>query len=148
MFTLQELLKSNIIIAMRERNERKRDILKVALGEIQTIEGRTGKPLSHDEALKVLRKIVANNDEAIAATKDVAMQQKLSNENVILSTFLPRQATPKEIEDALEGTDLISAKSDGQAVGVALKVLKAKGINADGAVVLGVVKQIRTATVA
>ncbi len=55
---LAEEIKKRMLDAMRAKDVVAKEILRVALGEIQTNEARAGKPASDEEAAQVVKKLV------------------------------------------------------------------------------------------
>lgn len=141
-------IKKRIMQAMKEKRDVEKEILKVALGEIQTAGARASRDLSDDESAQIVRKLVKSNEETLAATTDAAKKSQLEQENVILASLLPKGLTVDEILAKLEpARDAIrAAGNDGQATGVAVKHLKGLGLTVPGADVAQAVKAIRTAS--
>jgi uncharacterized protein YqeY len=137
-------LKKRITQAMKDKDEVAKDVLRVALGEIQTIEHRQNRALAEDESIAVVRKLVKSNEETLA-TSTGERAATLRRENEILATLLPASMTVDQIVDALASQrDAIrAAKSDGQATGVAMKHLKSTGASFEGAAATEAVKRIR-----
>jgi len=132
--------------AMRAKREVERDILRTALGEIQSAEARAGKALSDDEAGKILKKLIKSNQETIDISPDPNTKTRLTEENRILDALLPKTLSIPEIVAMLQSVaaDIKAAKSDGQATGVAMKKLKSEGATVDGKDVAEAVKQLRS----
>src|SRR5580698_10570401 len=131
-------IKSRMTRAMRERDDVVKNILGLAVGEIQTAEARANRPVTDDEAAAVVRKLLKSNEETLALTAaDDARAGALRRENEILGSLLPKSLTPEAIAAALAPVaDAIrAAKSDGQAMGVAVKHLKAAGAVVDATAV-------------
>ncbi len=141
---LVEEMKRRITAAMKSGNTLEKEILRVALGEIQVAEGR-GVTTTDESAAGVVRKLIKSNEETLAATTDEAAKRTLAEENVVLASLLPRSMGVPEIVEALAAVrDAIKAAgNDGQATGVAMKHLKAAGAVASGKDVTAAVKQIR-----
>ena len=59
-------IKARMTRAMRERDEVVRNILGLAVGEIQTAEARANRALGDDEAIAVVRKLLKSNEETLA----------------------------------------------------------------------------------
>ena len=141
--TIDEL-KKRITQAMRERDEITKDVLRVALGEIQMIEAREGRAPTDDEALAVVRKLVKSNEETLThAAGDAAAA--LRKEIVVLTALLPPTASVDDlvallapIRDAVR-----AAANDGQATGLAVKHLKAAGAVFQGTDAAAAVKRVR-----
>jgi uncharacterized protein YqeY len=138
-------LKKRIATAMKEKRVVEREILRVALSEIQLAENRAGAALSEEDALKIVRKLMKSNSESIALAPEGELKLKLVEENAILETLLPKRAGVEEIVAALAPVaDAIkAAKSDGQATGVAMKHLKAAEMAVDGKDVAAAVGRMR-----
>ena len=137
-------LKKRITQAMKERDEVAKDVLRVALGEIQTQEHRADAPMSDEEAITVVRKLVKSNEETLASSTG-ERAATLPRENEILAALLPKRMTIDQIAEALASQrDAIrAAKSDGQATGVAMKHLKSLGASFDGSDAAEAVKRLR-----
>lgn len=145
---LTDELKKRVAEAVKSGDTVARDVLRLALGELQTAEARKNAPLAEDDAAAVVRKLVKSNEETLALTKDPESAAALRREIEVLASVLPASLTPDQIVELLgEQREAIrAAKSDGQATGVAMKHLKATGANASGADVTVAVKKIREAS--
>jgi hypothetical protein len=140
-------IKTRMMRALRERDEVVRNVLGLAAGEIQTAEARANRALGEDEAMAVVRKLVKSNEETLAlAGTDDARAGGLRREIEVLSALLPRSLSVEQIAEALSPVaDAIrAAKSDGQAMGVAMKHLKAAGAIAAAPDVQQAVKRVRS----
>lgn len=144
---LVDTIKQRITAAMKARDELTKSILRVALGEIQTQEARDGS-ITEETAQKMLRKLMASNEETMAATKDPQTAEKLRKENAILNDLLPKMWSVDDIVNFLntDATAMAAVKdagNDGQATGAAMKVLKAAAAPINGKDVTEAVKVIR-----
>jgi len=145
---LVETIKERIKQAMLTKNLLERDVLRVALGELQTAEAR-GQSIEDGPTEKILRKLVKSIGETLAAIADqeskAAEREKLEQERKILESLLPNMLSAEEISVSLaEIADRIQeASSDGQAIGVAMKHLKSAGAIVDGKDVSAVVQSMR-----
>src|SRR5262245_57095526 len=141
-------IKQRITAAMKAGDTVARDILRLALGEIQTAEARKNAGLSEDEATAAVRKLIKSNEETLGLTADTDAERRatLRREIEVLSALLPKQLSVDDIVQALasEHEAIKAAKSDGQATGVAMKFLKGAGANVSGNDVGAAVKKIRT----
>lgn len=138
-------LKKQIAAAMKSGDTVARDVLRLALGEIQTAEARKNAVASDEEATSVLRKLIKSNEETVSLTEDTARADVLRREIAILSALLPKQLTVDEIAAALASDveAIRAAGNDGQATGIAMKRLKATGASVSGADVGAAVKKLR-----
>lgn len=143
---LIEELKAGVKDAMRSKDAVAKDVLRVALGEIQTAEARTGGALSDDEAQKIVRKLVKSNEETLAVTVDPATTDKLKREIEVLQAFLPKSLSVDEIEKALAGVadSIRGAKAEGPAMGIAMKALKSSGASVEASDVKAAVGRLRS----
>jgi len=141
---LVEEMKRRITAALKAGNTVEKEILRVALGEIQTAEAR-GPATTEESAAAVVRKLIKSNEETLAATTDEAGRRTLAEENVVLASLLPKSLSVPQIVEALAAVrDAIrAAGNDGQATGVAMKHLKAAGAVVNGKDVTEAVKQLR-----
>jgi uncharacterized protein len=123
-----------------------RNVLGVALGDIQTAEARANRPLGEDEAMAVVRKLVKSNEETLShSSSDSARAGELRREIEVLSSLLPKALSIEAVAEALVPVaDAIrAAKSDGQAMGVAMKHLKASGVTVEATAVQDAIKKAR-----
>lgn len=143
---LADEMKKRMIEAMKGGRVVERDVLRVAMGEIQAAENR-GAQMNDEEAQKIVRKLIKSNGETLAVSDRAEIKAKLEEENRVLESLLPKRLGAGEIATALAAIaeDVKAAKSEGQATGVAMKHLKAEGASADGKDVLEAVKRIRSA---
>jgi hypothetical protein len=137
-------LKRRITVALKAGNVVEKEVLRVALGEIQIADAR-GTAVTDELVSTVLRKLIKSNEETLASTVIEADRQRLAEENVILASLLPKSLGVEEIVAALAGihAEIKAAGNDGQATGVAMKQLKAAGAAVNGKDVTLAVKQIR-----
>jgi len=147
---LEDTIREQIKQAMRDRDEIARDILKLALGEVTS--ARAVGDVSEEQAAKLIRKIVEANHESIAALQsrggDDDRIARLQREIEVLEALLPKQWSADDVEQFLRNEAAVldqirGAKADGQAMGVAMKTLKARGAPVDGKVVGEVVRKLR-----
>ena len=142
---LLDTLKARITQAVKDKDPVARDVLRLAFGEVQTAEARAERPLRDEEVTAILKKLVKSNEETLALTADGDAAATLRKENEALSSLLPKAITPEQIVEALAPqVDAIkAAKGDGQAMGVAMKHLKALGMTVEAADVTAAVKKLR-----
>lgn len=144
--SLVEDIKGQVKDAMKSGDTVARDILRLALGEIQTAEARKAASLSDEEAGAAVRKLIKSNEETLSLSEDNAERAAtLKKEIQVLTALLPKQLSVEEIVKALEPVKdaIVAAKADGQATGVAMKHLKSTGANVSGNDVGAAVKKLR-----
>ena len=139
-----DTLRAASFTAAREKDTVAKDVLRLALGEIQNAEVR-GATVDDAAAMVIVRKLVKSNLETLAATTGDEMKAKLTRENEVLLALLPSSMSAEAIAAALApvAEAIKAAKSDGQAMGVAMKTLKATGGNAETADVNQAIARIR-----
>jgi uncharacterized protein YqeY len=139
---LLDEIKARITRAMKEKDEVARDVLRLAFGEVQTAEANKARALADEEVAAVLRKLVKSNEETLSLGGE---DEKLRHEIAVLQSLLPKSLTPEQIAEALSSqADAIrAAKSDGQAMGVAMKHLKSTGASVEANDVTAAVKKLR-----
>lgn len=136
---LIDVIKADITTATRIRNQLASDILKVVLGECQTKNNFTDEFI-----VKYCRDIVKGNIETMSFGESV----KLSRENELLRSYLPKEVSEADLivyANQIPG-EIKAAKSDGRAVGVLVKYVKALGLLANGDVAKKVVVLLRSST--
>lgn len=138
-------IKKRALQAMKAGKSLEKDILRLALGEIQTLEARDNRALSDDEASAVVRKLIKSNQETKEATSDQGQKDTLEQEIAVLETLLPKSLSVEEIVAALAPVtaELKAAGNDGQATGIAMKQLRSAGAVVNGKDVSAAVKQLR-----
>jgi len=138
-------IKAKVTAAMKSGDTVTRDILRLALGEIQTAEARKQAPVTEEEATASVRKLIKSNEETMGLSTGDAVAA-LKKEIEILSALLPKQLSVEDILTALAPVKdaIVAAKADGQATGVAMKHLKSVNANVNGTDVGVAVKQLRS----
>ena len=82
---LRDDIKTRMVDAMKTKRTVEKEILRVALGELQTAESRTGEDLTDDQAIKILKKLIKSNEESIEAVKDDEKRARLMEETANLN---------------------------------------------------------------
>jgi uncharacterized protein YqeY len=143
-------IKKQVATAMKSGDAVARDILRLALGEIQTAEARKNAQATEDEAAAAVRKLIKSNEETLSLAGDGELGAEragtLRREIEVLAALLPKQLSVDDIVGALasEHDAIRAAKSDGQATGIAMKHLKASGASVSGNDVGAAVKKLRS----
>ena len=150
---METQLKQLISVAAKENNTTSRDILRLILGQIQT-ESAT-KLLSEDQKLSIVRKLIKSNEITLAAMAETPKENwnqewqdnanKLNQEIELLKSLLPQTWTLEQLSEffAYHKEAVRAAKTEGAAIGVAMKLLKAEGAVVNNSDVKDTVIQIR-----
>ena len=94
-------IKARVASARRVKDDVARNVLGLALGEIQTAEARENRSLRDDEAVAVVRKLLKSNEETLALTQDGTQAAALRREIDVLTALLPASMPAEAIEQAL-----------------------------------------------
>ena len=132
-------IRARIKQAMKDQDTITKDVLRVALGEIQT------KEADEEGAVGIVKKLVKSIEETVGLTPDGPAKDTLMQEITILRSLLPASLGVPELVKLLadQAEALKAARNEGAATGIAVKALKAQGVAADGKDVQEAVKQLR-----
>lgn len=142
---LKDEISRRIKQAMRDGNTVEKEVLRVALGDIQTAEAREGAKESDDTAIAVVKKLLKSVTETAAQTANPAEKATLEAEIVVLASLLPKSLSVDALVAKLapKADAIKAAPNDGAATGIAMKALKADGVDANGKDVTEAVKKLR-----
>lgn len=142
---LTDEIRKRMFAAMKAGNTVEKEILRVAIGEITTVEARSNTPFTDADVHGILKKLCKGDEETLAATEDPARRADLEEELAVLRSLLPATLGVDEIVVSLAPVTeaLRDAKSDGQATGMAMRHLKASGATVDGKDVSAAVARLR-----
>jgi uncharacterized protein len=134
-------LKKRMFEAMKSKSTVEKEIIRTAIGEITA----TGETADDARVVAVLRKLVKSNEETLKFSQGDA-RQTLEQELVVLRGFLPPTLSAEQVVELLApvADQVRAAGNDGQAMGVAMKHLKAQDANAESAAVKAAVTVLRT----
>lgn len=139
---LIEELKKRMFDAMKRKAVVEKEIIRTVIGEATA----TGGDPDDDKVTQVIRKLVKSNEETLKLSSDEEARQQLERELLVLKEFMPRSLGVEEIKERLTGVaDAIrAAGNEGQAMGVAMKALKAEGAEVEAKDVKSAVAQLRS----
>jgi uncharacterized protein YqeY len=142
---LIDTIKARALEAMKSKDTLASTIFRLALGEIQTAEARSGRAVTDEEAIAIVRKLVKSNEETLSMAEGTEQKATLEKELTLLKALLPQSLSVADIVLALApvAAAIKEAKNEGQATGVAMKHLKSQGTAAAGTDVATAVKQLR-----
>jgi uncharacterized protein YqeY len=134
--TLRETINEDVKNAMKAKETKKRDALRLLTSAFKQIEVDERKDLTDDDVIKIIQKQVKSRNDAATqyknAGRDDLMQIEL-DEIAIYEPYLPEQLSDDELSKTI--TDIItkvgasSMKDMGKVMGMASKTLAGK---ADG----------------
>ena len=138
-------IKKRMLQALKSGNTVEKQVLGVALGDIQTQAARSEKAMTDEEVFAVIRKLVKSNHETLAVAENEEQKRTLAQEIAVLEALLPKTLDVDAIVTALAPVlDAIKAAgNEGQATGVAMKHLKSQSAPVNGKDVALAEKKIR-----
>jgi uncharacterized protein YqeY len=151
--SLEETIQARIKQAMREKDEVTRDVLRVALGQIQL--EASSAATTEEQKLAVVRKLIKSNQITLASMGErpraewsaewTSNAEKLSREVTLLEGLLPQTWSEEQISAFIRdnGIDVTSQKSDGQAMGAVMQELKKAAAPVESARVKSAVEGLR-----
>jgi uncharacterized protein YqeY len=126
-----EIFRERLKTAMKNGLEVEKNIFRVLIGEISQLAmsaQQNGQPVGDDQIHKIIRKLIEGNKALLDIMKERGQvdTKNLAAESEILSVFLPKLLTLEEIRKEMNSTiELVkAAKSEGQALGMALGLFK------------------------
>ena len=130
---LQSQMKKDLSTAIKAKDEKKKDALRVILGEFGRLDK---KELSDDEVVKILKKLMKSEKEVLEQKGEAADSEFIK----VIETYLPKMATREEITAWIhQNIDFSQFKNKMQAMGL---VMKHFGATADGNAVKKILLQI------
>lgn len=94
---LIETIRKDMQDAKRIKETLKANLLSTLYAEIFTL-SKSGKELTEDDEIRIIRKFIKNTDETLAFDITPEAKEKLLTEKKILETYLPSQLSKDEIE--------------------------------------------------
>ena len=144
--TLRETINQDVKNAMKAKETKKRDALRLLTSAFKQIEVDERKELSDEDIIKIIQKQVKSRNDSIfqykEAGRDDLMQVEL-DEIAFYMPYLPTQMTDEELTSAvsevISKVGATSMKDMGKVMGMASKELAGK---ADGKRINVMVKQL------
>lgn len=134
--TLREKINDDIKTAMKEKDVATRDALRLLSSAMKQIEVDERKELNDEDVIKIIQKQVKQRNDAMTQYRDAGREdlyEKEASEAAIFETYLPKQLSDEELENAIHTiiaeTGAASMKEIGKVMGAASKTL---GALADG----------------
>jgi len=134
--SLRETVNQDVKVAMKAKDAKKRDALRLLTSAFKQIEVDERKELSDDDVIKIIQTQIKRRNDAASQYKDAGrddlMQQEL-DEITYYEVYLPTQLTDEELTSELksivEKVGATSPKDMGKVMGMASKELAGR---ADG----------------
>lgn len=139
---LEDLIRKDLMQASKDKNVLAKNILSLALGEIQTVEAR-GKVLTEKDKQDIISKLVKSNTQTSNQLQDGDQRKiDLVLENELLQQYLPKTLSREETSALIASVDTSASKTSGQAIGLVMKCAKLNDIPVDNAVVKELVENL------
>lgn len=140
---LKDTIRKQITEATKAKQDVQKNVLKVVVGEIDTLESRQNKPFTDEDCIRVIKKTLQGVEEMLGYKPGDA---KFETEKTVLQALLPQEMSIHDLKVSLtaKAEEIRAAKSDGQATGIAMKFFKENKISVDGSVVKKVVAEMRS----
>jgi len=143
--SLRETVNQDVKEAMKAKDAKKRDALRLLTSAFKQIEVDERRELSDDDVIKIIQTQIKRRNDAATQYKDAGrddlMQIEL-DEIAYYELYLPKQLSNDELQDAvksiIEKTGASSMKEMGKVMGAASKELAGR---ADGKRISDVVKK-------
>jgi uncharacterized protein len=133
---LRETINQELKEAMKAKDTKKRDALRLLTSAFKQIEVDERKELSDEDIIKIIQTQVKRRDDAAAQYKDAGREDLMQielDEIAYYMPYLPKQLSDEELKKALETiiqtTGATTMKDMGKVMGLASKELSGK---ADG----------------
>jgi len=133
---LREIINNDVKEAMKAKDAKKRDALRLLTSAFKQIEVDERKELSDEDVLKIIQTQIKRRNDAATQYKDAGREDLLQielDEIEVYSVYLPAQMSDEELSDALKeiikNIGATSVKDMGKVMGAASKELSSK---ADG----------------
>ena len=117
--TIQEHIKNDMVIAMREKRVEMRDLLRVVMAEFS----RINKEVSDEQALAVINSLSKKTKENILMFSGED-KEKAERELVILELYLPSQMDEVELEKIIQHCITFNSYSTMKDMGKVMGYLK------------------------
>ena len=130
---LQNQMKKDLSVAIKAKDEKKKDALRVILGEFGRLDK---KELSDDEIVKILKKLMKTEKEVLEQKGETADSAFIK----VIENYLPKMATEEEITAWIhQNIDFSQFKNKMQAMGL---IMNHFGATADGNFVKKIIQRM------
>src|ERR671918_517389 len=143
--SLKERITGDMTAAMKDRSAARLSTLRMVKAAVQNREIEKGGELSEEELTKALQSLVKQRRDSVEQYEKAGraeLAEKERAEIAVIEEYLPRAASPEEIEQAVAAAIAETGASSMKEMGAVMKAAQAAlaGKNADGRAVSEVVK--------
>lgn len=130
---LKETISKDIVQAMKEKDVLKKGLLQLVKAAMENLEIKEKRELTKEEEISIVQREVKQTKESLAEAKkygreDLAKQNEQKLE--ILMKYLPKQLSEAEVTEIALNTGIVKGMKMGDAMKLAMPVLKGKTENA------------------
>jgi uncharacterized protein len=130
---LQSQMKKDLSAAIKAKDEKKKDALRVIIGEFGRLDK---KELSDDEIVKILKKLMKSEKEVLEQKGETADSKFIE----VIENYLPKMATEEEITAWIhQNIDFSQFKNKMQAMSL---IMKNFGATTDGNFVKKIIQRM------
>ncbi len=134
--SLRETINQDLKEAMKAKDVKKRDALRLLTSAFKQIEVDERKELNDDDVIKIIQKQIKSRNDSAAQYKEADredLMEKELEEIAVYEPYLPKQLSDEELSEAvktiIDNVGAASMKDMGKVMGAASKELAGK---ADG----------------
>jgi uncharacterized protein YqeY len=98
---LIEKIRHDMQEAKKNKEVLKANLLSTLYAEIFTL-SKSGKELTEEDEIRVIKKFIKNIDETLALEISDEQKSKLNSEKVVLESYLPKQLSKEESEKIVD----------------------------------------------
>ena len=146
--SLEELIQNDLVTATKEKDTVKVDTLRLVKSEIlkaRTAPGFDESKFNDDAVMKILQKMCKEREESAEIYKtnnrEELAEKELSEKNII-SGYLPKQASEKEVEAIVKSVICELGVKSMKDMGKVIKIVSNElGIRSDGKTISEIVKR-------
>ena len=144
--SLKERIVSDLTAAMKSKDAARLSTLRMVKANFMNREIEKGGELTDEEMTKALHSLVKQRRDSIDQYEKAGRQELADKERaeiVVIEEYLPRAASPEEIEAAVAAAIKESGATSMREMGVVMKAVQARlaGQSADGRTVSEIVKK-------
>ncbi len=144
--SLRERIVSDMTAAMKARDAARTSTLRMVKAAVQNREIEKGGELTEEEMTKALQSLVKQRRDSVEQYEKAGraeLAEKERAEIVVIEEYLPRAATPEEIEQAVAEAVAEVGATSMKEMGAVMKAAQARlaGKSADGRAVSEMVKK-------
>jgi uncharacterized protein len=141
MSALLSRLQTELNSARKAQDKQRTLLLSTTISEVRNRELELTRPLTDDDVVDVVRRGIKKRRESIEMYEKGSRMELADKERVevaMLEQFLPAQASPDEIREAVRATIAAGATSLGAVMGKVVPQFRGK---ADGSVISAIVRE-------